>query len=103
MRTKTATYLLILLSLFTQVDDGLLAIASLPPPQAASDDDEFLVPRRDEGEQRAPRHEPTPTAGLIPAAGTSLPGASATTAPSGSSLSGPPRPSPLYLFMSLRC
>jgi hypothetical protein len=104
---KIAAYLLSLLTIFTCVDDALLAIGHVRPAQTftdADDDVDALVTKRNEEyEQDSSRDERLALPRLTPKTCDALSALAARVTPSGSDLAGPLAPSPLYVFMSLRC
>jgi hypothetical protein len=103
---KTAAYLLSLLTIFTCVDDALLAIGHLRPAQTftdADDDVDALVTRRTEDYERdSSRDERLALSRLTPKTCEALSALAVGVALSGSNLTGPLAPS-LYVLMSFQC
>jgi hypothetical protein len=103
---KTAAYLLIVLTLFTCVDDALLAIGQVRPAQAFTDVDDvdLVVTKRDEDDdQSAPRDERLALFSVTPKTCEALSALAVGVVPSGSNLTGPLAPPSLYVLMSFQC
>jgi hypothetical protein len=96
MRPKLATYLLIFLSLSTQFDDAWIASACADT-QAATEDDEYLLPSCRQFKNRSALDLPVHTAAVF--FSSRLEEVPPTELPLGE-VCNPPS---LYVFMSLQC
>lgn len=102
---KVASYFLMFLTLLSQVDAALLAIASVEPVRAdiTTDEDDALVTSSKEDRHRSPRHERSPQLGWTGQTGKYLARSSASVSSSESNRGGPFGSSSLSVFMSFQC
>src|SRR4051812_42302577 len=64
MVTRAVAGLLILLTLFTQLDDGVWVLSAVRPSQTATDEDDYVSTQRQQEGQPASRRDRSPGIGL---------------------------------------